>query len=447
LPAYKTIHVGIADVLATARTQAARHVNALMTASYWDIGRRIAEAEQKGKRRAGYGEQLLMQLSVDLTAQFGRGFSVDNLQLMRNFYLAYAVLPIPQTVSGELGFASEVIENQIYETVSRKSKKTSTSNDLSASTQIYKLDSKPVYKQTSHDLKTTLLHIANAFQLPWSAYTRLLSVRDEAARRFYETEALRGGWSIRQLDRQIGSQFYQRTALSRNKVAMLAEGQLALPSDTMHPDEVIKDPYFLEFLNLKDAYSESDLEAALIHQLEDFLLELGGDFTFVGRQRRLRIDHTWFRIDLLFYHRRLRCLVIIDLKLTDLTHADVGQMNLYCNYAETNWTIAGENPPIGLILCAHKGATMARYALDGLKNKILAGEYQTLLPAASVLEAQLDKARRAYENRFTVLPAVKPKFKAPAKKAVVKKRAPKTVAKKITPATQKTSKSTEKKTP
>jgi DUF1016 N-terminal domain len=140
LPAYKTIHVGIADVLATARTQATLHVNALMTASYWDIGRRIVEAEQKGKRRAGYGEQLLMQLSVDLTAQFGRGLSVDNLQLMRNFYLVYAVLPIPQTVSGELGFASEVIENQIYETVSRKSKKTSTSNDLSASAQIFKLE-------------------------------------------------------------------------------------------------------------------------------------------------------------------------------------------------------------------------------------------------------------------------------------------------------------------
>lgn len=416
LPAYKTIHTGIADVLATARTLATRHVNALMTASYWDIGRRIVEAEQKGKRRAGYGEHLMAQLSADLTEQFGRGFSVDNLENMRNFYLAYAVLP-------------KAGKNQISETLFRKFEKSATRKVLSASTQISTAVSTPVKKLSASDFKSVLFEIANAFPLPWSAYARLLSVRDEAARRFYETEALRGGWSIRQLDRQIGSQFYQRTALSRNKVAMLAEGALTLPNDQMQPDEAIKDPYFLEFLNLKDTYSESDLEASLIHQLEDFLLELGGDFTFVGRQRRLRIDHTWFRIDLLFYHRRLRCLVIIDLKLTDLIHADVGQMNLYCNYAKANWTIAGENPPIGLILCAHKGAAMARYALDGLNNKILAGEYQTVLPPAAVLEAELDKARRAYESRFPALEVGK-STPNPARKTAANKTARAVVAKK-----------------
>ena len=161
--------------------------------------------------------------------------------------------------------------------------------------------------------------------------------QDEHARQFYEAEALRGGWSVRQLDRQIGSQFYERTALSKNKAAMLAKGAVAKPEDAVAPGDAIKDPYVLEFLDLKDEYSESDLEAALIRRLEDFLLELGEGFTFIGRQRRLRIDQTWYRVDLLLFHRKLRCLVIIDLKLGSLTHADVGQMHMYCNYAKEHW--------------------------------------------------------------------------------------------------------------
>lgn len=186
--------------------------------------------------------------------------------------------------------------------------------------------------------------LAQVFTLPWSAYVRLLSVKDVHARQFYENEALQGGWSVRQLDRQISSQFYERTALSRDKVAMLAEGSMPKPEDTVTPDEAIKDPYVLEFLDLKDEYSESDLEEALIQRLEDFLLELGDGFTFIGRQRRLRIDQTWYRVDLLLFHRRLRCLVIVDLKLGSLSHADVGQMHMYCNYAKEHWTFPGENP-------------------------------------------------------------------------------------------------------
>ncbi len=141
---------------------------------------------------------------------------------------------------------------------------------------------------------------------------------------------------------------------------MLEKGGRPQASDLVTPDEAIKDPYFLEFLNLKDEYSESHLEDALIHRLEDFLLELGGDFTFVERQRRLRIGETWFRVDPLFFHRRLRCLIIIDLKLTELSHADVGQMRMYCNYAREHWTLPGENPPVGLILCARTNAAVAR---------------------------------------------------------------------------------------
>jgi predicted nuclease of restriction endonuclease-like (RecB) superfamily len=354
---YASVCGSIVELLNAARQAAARNVNALMTATYWEIGRRIVEAEQKGKRRAGYGEQLIARLSADLTQQFGRGFSPDNLEYMRRFFLAYPTTVISETLSR---ISDNELGANISETVSGK---------------------------------LTLTQLTQIFTLPWSAYVRLLLVKDADARQFYEAEALRGGWSVRQLDRQIGSQFYERTALSKNKAAMLAKGAAAKPEDAITPDEAVKDPYVLEFLNLKDEYSESDLEAALIHRLEAFLLELGSDFTFVGRQRRLRIDSTWYRVDLLLFHRRLRCLVIIDLKLGSLSHADVGQMHLYCNYAKEHWTLEGENPPVGLILCADKGSTLARYALDGLPNKVMAANYRTVLPDAEVLQQELDKAR------------------------------------------------------
>ena len=173
--------------------------------------------------------------------------------------------------------------------------------------------------------------------LSWSHYVRLLSVEKPEARSFYEAEALRGGWTVRQLDRQIGTQFYERTMLSRDKAAMLTKGRKARPEDAVTPEEQIKDPLVLEFLDLKDEYSESDLEEALIRHLEAFLLELGDDFAFVGRQRRLRLDDEWFRIDLVFFHRRLRCLLLIDLKLGRLTAGDAGQMHLYLAYAREHW--------------------------------------------------------------------------------------------------------------
>jgi predicted nuclease of restriction endonuclease-like (RecB) superfamily len=369
LPAgYADIRSAIVELLDAARQAAARNVNALMTASYWEIGRRIVEAEQQGKRRARYGEQLIARLSGDLTERFGRGFSVDNLENMRRFFLAYSRTAISETLSrisgGELAAGKS-------ETVSRI---------------------------------LGLAELAQAFTLPWSAYVRLLSVKDEHARRFYETEALRGGWSVRQLDRQINSQFYDRTALSKNKTAMLVKGTVPKPEDTVTPNDAIKDPYVLEFLDLKDEYSESDLEQALVRRLEDFLLELGDGFTFVGRQRRLRIDQTWYRVDLLFFHRRLRCLVIIDLKLGALTHADVGQMHLYCNYAKTHWTFVDENPPVGLILCTGKGHALARYALEGLPNKIMAANYRMVLPDAEVLQKELENTRRRLESRNAIRP-------------------------------------------
>ena len=204
---------------------------------------------------------------------------------------------------------------------------------------------------------------------------------------------------MRQLDRQIGTQFYERTLLSRDKAAMLRKGQKPRPEDALTPEEEIKDPFVLEFLDLKDEYSESDLEEALIRHLEAFLLELGDDFTFVGRQRRLRIDDEWFRVDLVFFHRRLRCLILIDLKLNKLTPGDVGQMHLYCNYAREHWTHPGENPPVGLILCAEHRAGVAKYALEGLANKVLAAQYRTTLPTEATLAAELDRTRKMLESR------------------------------------------------
>jgi len=245
----------------------------------------------------------------------------------------------------------------------------------------------------------TMKDIATRYPLPWSHYVLLLAVKGAEARVFYEEEALRGGWSVRQLDRQINSQFYERTALSRNKAAMLKKGTIPLSEDILAPEEEIKDPFVLEFLGLKDEYSETDLEEALILHLETFLLELGDDFTFVGRQRRLRIGDEWYRVDLLFYHRRLRYLVVIDLKLGRFTHADAGQMHLYLNYARENWTREGENPPVGLILCAHKNEALVRYALENLPNKVLAAEYRLVLPNEKLLAEEIERTRRLLEGR------------------------------------------------
>ena len=358
---YDNIRAGIVELLKAARSAAARNVNSIMTAVYWDIGRRIVKFEQGGEHRAEYGEQLIAQLSGDLTRQFGRGFGRANLWQMRAFYRAWPEAKILQTLSGES--TSRIAPDHIE-------------GDSS-----------------------TVLALASRFPLPWSDYVRLLSVKNPEARTFYETEALRSGWSVRQLDRQIGSQFYERVALSQNKAAMLEKTENSEPSDSVTAEEAIKDPFVLEFLDLKDEYSESELEEALIHRLTDFLLELGDDFAFLGRQRRLRIDDTWFRIDLIFFHRRLHGLVIIDLKVGKFSYADAGQMHLYLNYAHEHWMKPGENPPVGLILCAEKGAAEAHYALENLPNKILAAEYQTVLPDERLIAEELERSRRELEKR------------------------------------------------
>ncbi len=367
---YRAVFGDVSKIIDAARESAARSVNAAMTAAYWLIGRRIVEFEQSGEDRAEYGAALVERLAEDLAVRFGRGFSLRNIYNMRLFYLAYPTDRILQTPSAKLALLPE---RQILQTPSGK---------LEA----------PSVEVGFDDLLT-------AFPLPWSAYVRLLSVRDENAREFYETEALRGGWSVRQIDRQIGSQFYERTALSRNRAAMLTRGRKPSPGDAVLPEEEIKDPFVLEFLDLKDEYSESDLEEALIRHLETFLMELGDDFCFMGRQRRLRVGGRWYRVDLLFYHRGLKCLVVIDLKIGAFTHADAGQMHLYLNYARERWVREGENPPVGLILCSEKDEALAQYALEGLSNNVMAAEYRITLPDEKMLAAELDRTRQAMELR------------------------------------------------
>jgi len=367
---YDGLLQGVVHLLEEARRTSARSVNTIMTAAYWQIGRRIVEREQEGRRRAGYGEALIERLAVDLTTRFGRGFSRRNLFQMREFYAAWPIVQTPpaqlegvatpqesakmQTSSAKLGartvggvkqgkgqtLPDESGAGTLHGVQSQKSQ--TLSGELEAGSAAGNFQTMPGKSSPPE------IGAFPKFPLPWSHYVRLLSVKDAQARAFYEAEALRGGWSVRQLDRQISTLFYERTALSRDKAAMLRKGQRERPGDETTPEEEIKDPLVLEFLGLKDEYSEAALEEALILHLEQFLLELGNDFAFVARQKRLRVGDEWYRIDLVFFHRRLKCLILIDLKTGKFTHADAGQMNLNLNFAREHWTHPGENPPVGL---------------------------------------------------------------------------------------------------
>jgi len=357
-----------------------------MAPAYWEIGRRIVVHEQRGMHRAGYGEELLKRLAIDLTAKHGRGFSRQNLQQMRAFFLGWEIC---QTASGKFSARAKGSPFQAL------------SGPARAKGSPFQALPGPAGRRRLTTLipQPDKFTPVDAFPLSWSHYVELLAVENALARAFYEAETHRAGWTVRQLNRQIGSQFYEPTALSRNKAAMLKKGETARPEDELTPEQEIKDPFLLEFLQLKDEYSELDLEEALIHHLESFLLELGNNFTFVGRQRRLRIDDEWFRVDLLFFHRGLRCLILIDLKLDKLTAGDIGQMNLYVNYAQEHWTRPDENQPVGLILCAKRGHGVAKYALTGLTNRILASQYRTALPSEEVLAGELDRTRMTLEMK------------------------------------------------
>ena len=335
---YPNLITDIASLIEQGRKVAVQYVNTALVATYWLMGRRIVEYEQHGKERAEYGEALLKKLSRDLTKRFDKGFSLRNIRNMRSFYLLF---PIRQTVSAE-SLKSQTLSSQ--------------------------------------------------FALSWSHYCLLMRLDEKFKREFYEAECIRGSWSVRQLDRQIQSMLYERTALSKRKLSVIAKSHKK--PVILKPEDEIKDPYVLEFLGLKDEYSESQLEEALIKHLEHFLLELGIGFTFVARQKRITIEEKHYRLDLLFYHRILRCLVAIDLKIGEFTHADAGQMNLYLNYLKDREKFPEENNPVGLILCSDKNKTIVEYALGGMSNRIFTSKYRLQLPDPEILKAEIEYERQ-----------------------------------------------------
>ncbi len=340
----KIIFQQVVLLLQNARQQVLRTVNSTMVYTYFEIGRIIVEEEQNGNNRAEYGKKLLKGLSQELNSEFGKGFSVDNLQNMRKLYLTYS--------NSNSETVSSISDVSIYETVS------SICKDV-------------ITKHTSEI----------NFLLSWSHYCFLLSVDDSKERRFYEIETAKNNWSLRELKRQYNSALYTRLASSRDKEGILKlseQGQIILS-----PKDIIKDPYILEFLGLPELhqYSESDLEQEIINKLEQFFLELGHGFTFVARQNRITFDDKHFRIDLVFYNRVLKCFVLIDLKIGELKHQDLGQMQMYVNYYDREKRLEGENKTIGIVLCQNKSDLVVEYTLPENNEQIFASKYKTILPS------------------------------------------------------------------
>lgn len=354
----------VRELIVAARHAAASTVNTLQVLTNFEIGRRIVEHEQKGEARAEYGAALLKELSARLTQEFGRGFSVSNLQLMRLFFVEFSPR-IQQTPSvksalpaGSLAASGVLAAGQISQTASGK--------------------------------------LSGPFTLSWSHYVLLLTIKDPDERAFYEIEATSEGWSLAELKRQKASALYERLALSRDKDGirkLAAEGQVVT-----RPEDVLREPYVLEFLGIdeKAGYSETDLETAIIDHLQHFLLELGKGFLFEARQKRFTFDEDHFYVDLVFYNRLLRCYVIIDLKLDKLTHQDLGQMQMYVNYFDRHVKLPDENPTVGLLLCKSKKDAVVKLTLPEDAN-IHAREYQLYLPSKELLKRKLIEWTREAE--------------------------------------------------
>ncbi|KAF0146031.1 MAG: hypothetical protein FD156_399 [Nitrospirae bacterium] len=384
---YPSLITDLASLIEQGRKTAVRYVNTALVTTYWFIGRRIVEYEQGGKERAEYGDVLLERLAKDLSKKFRKGFGRENLRLMRQFYLTYQSPKISQTLSGKLpdkkGEAASTELPTILQIPSEESTLPLKSQTVSGkSPKGYALCSQ---SEISHTLSAK-------FPLSWSHYCLLMRLDEPFKREFYDSECIRSNWSVRQLDRQIQSMLYERTALSKKKLSVISKAH-ANPI-ILKPEDEIKDPYILEFLGLKDEYSELQLEEALIRHIEHFLLELGNGFTFVARQKRITLEGSHYRLDLLLYHRILRCLVAIDLKIGEFTHADAGQMNLYVNYLKDKEKLPDENDPIGIILCTDKKKTVVEYALGGMNNKIFASKYRLQLPDTDVLKAEVEHERQ-----------------------------------------------------
>ena len=326
----------IREIMNTARYNVAREVNNEQLLAYWNIGRVIIEHEQDNSERAEYGKQTLKQLSRVLTKEFGKGFSRSNLQNMRAFYLAY---PNCQTLSGKLS---------------------------------------------------------------WSHYCELLIISDPDRRSFYEKECERSGWSVREMKRQIATSLFERLLLSDGKANKEKVYELATKGQELAvPEDIVKDPYVFEFLGIPESKPvlESDLEKALVRQIEDFMLELGRGFMFVGTQQRVTQNNTHYYVDMVFYNKELHAYVLIELKTVKLMPEAVGQLNMYLNYYAAEVNEPGDNPPIGIILCTDKDNVSAEYALGGLSNNIFASTYTYVIPEKEKLIAQVEAVLEKWEEK------------------------------------------------
>lgn len=324
------------EYINTARQKVVHSVNHEQVIAYWKIGQLIVEHEQKGQVRAEYGKALIHSLSAKLNDEFKRGFSVSNLRYMRQFYMVYKER-IHQTVSGE-----------------------------------------------SNNLKFNE-------NLSWSHYLILIKETQESARLFYEIEAIKNHWSVRQLSRQIHSSLYERLAASRDEKGVMALANKGQEITTA--EEALKDPVVLDFLGYKQnhTYTEHDLESGIITHLQDFLLEMGRGFAFIGRQKRMTIEGKHYYPDLVFFHTILRCYVIVDLKVTELEHSDVGQMLLYVNYYDREVKLSDDNPTLGLLLCKHKNDAIVKYMTPKDDQQIFARKYQFHLPTIDELRKEVLK--------------------------------------------------------
>ena len=358
----KVVKQNLADrviaLVEDARKRVATAANVALVYTYYEVGRMIVEDEQCGMKRAAYGKAQLADLSRKLTGRFGKGWSVENLKLMRRFFNVYSnwvngVYPIEETANLQSGTVESAVSAKVG----------------------------PVE--------------ARSFALSWSHYLVLMRIENPDERQFYEIEATENGWGLAELKRQFKSSLYERLALSRDKKGVLAlskRGQVVA-----NPEDVIKDPYVLEFLGLEEKvrYSETELESRIIEHVEQFILEMGKGFILVGRQVRFTFQEKHFRVDLVFYNRILRCFVLVDLKTGELTHGDVGQMMMYVNYYDRKVKLADENPSIGILLCADKDDAIVEMTLPEKNRQIFASKYLTVLPDKETLrnlvKKQLDR--------------------------------------------------------
>jgi len=362
----------IKEILAQARQKSYAAVNTAMVEAYWLVGKRIVDEEQQGEDRAAYGKEILKTLSTELNAEFGKGFSLTNLQNFRKFYLTFGFWGIEQT-------ASAIFTNQIEQTVSVKS---------GAEMGMGKTKSK------AEESKNLIWRTAFA-KLTWSHFERIIRVENEAARNYYLTEAAKQNWSVRTLDRNISTLYYRRLISSQKKELVENEMNEKSAEENQNPDDFIKNPAVLEFLKLptSKAYTEREFEQTLIDNLQQFLLELGKGFSFVARQKHIRTETQDFFIDLVFYNYILKCFVIIELKTTKLNHQDIGQLDMYVRMFDDLEKQESDNPTVGILLCTETDSTIAKYSVLKENKQLFANKYLPYLPSEAELVAEIEREK------------------------------------------------------